>query len=166
MHDCFKYQFSWLSDLPWHILRSGRTSPVQDQTLTEAETPLGKLFVGLEGSRLVVPRIEDLSPKWKVAVNPHLMSIQGEYGDWVKQLVRPSRWLTTLEPCSICRANSLCMQMVQGRANTSKDSGPKRGRLRCYGIPSRRSPRGLEPIKVDRMGELRNSLCQKSSPNE
>ena len=54
----------------------------------EAQTPLGILFGGLEGSSLVIPCIEALSPDWKVGINPHLESIRSEYNSWVVQYVK------------------------------------------------------------------------------
>lgn len=60
----------------------------KEETLVEAQTPLGILFQGLEGSRIVIPSIEALSPAWKVEINPQLESIRGEFNAWVTRYVQ------------------------------------------------------------------------------
>lgn len=53
--------------------------------LEEIQTSLGALFEGIEGTKIVIPSIGDLSPAWKVVVNPQLESIRGEFKLWVHE---------------------------------------------------------------------------------
>ena len=71
---------SFLSFLTWQ-----KSSGSKVETLVEAHTSLATLFQGLEGSKLVIPSLEALSPAWKVNINPHLESIRSEFNLWVTQ---------------------------------------------------------------------------------
>ena len=74
--------------MPWYpTLEAQKTSAPKSKSFVDAQTTLGTLFEGWEGSRLVLPSIEALSPVWKVGINPHLESIRSEYNSWVNQYV-------------------------------------------------------------------------------
>ena len=78
---------------------------------------MGLLFEGLEGSRLVIPGIEALSPDWKVGINPHLESIRSEYNAWVTQYVKYASacqlHFSQGNSTTISGSNELNTQMVQ-----------------------------------------------------
>ena len=86
----------WCPTLPYSLFSKFfsftpkvQKAPVpKEEVFCEAQTLLGTLFQGLEGSRLVIPCVEALSPDWKVGVNPHLESIRSEYNSWVIQYVK------------------------------------------------------------------------------
>ena len=84
---CPTLPYSWFPKFLSFTLNLQKASVPKEEVLREAQTPLGRLFEGLEGSRLVIPCIEALSPKWKVGINPHLASIRSEYNSWVIRYV-------------------------------------------------------------------------------
>ena len=77
---------AWLQEWYSATLKWQRLSGPEGN-FVEAHTLLGNLFRGLEGSTIVVPNIEALSPVWKVDTNPFLHSVGDEYNEWVKQYV-------------------------------------------------------------------------------
>ena len=85
---CPTLPYSWLPKFLSFTLNLQKASVPKEKVFCEAQTPLGTLFEGLEGSRLVIPCIEALSPDWKVGINPHLESIRNEYNSWVFQYVK------------------------------------------------------------------------------
>lgn len=84
---CLTIPFSWFSRLFPVIVKRQKALVAREETLVEAQTPLGILFQGLEGSRMVIPSIEALSPAWKVEINPQLESIRSELA-WVTRYVQ------------------------------------------------------------------------------
>ncbi len=76
---------SWSPRSLFSLLTRQKVSISKVETLVEAHTSLATLFHGLEGSKLVIPSLEALSPVWKVDVNPHLKSIRNDFNSWVMQ---------------------------------------------------------------------------------
>ena len=85
---CPTISFSWFPRFLSVTLKRQKASSLNETTLVETQTPLGTLFEGLEGSRLVIPSIGALSPAWKVEINPQLESIRSEFNSWVTQCVK------------------------------------------------------------------------------
>lgn len=85
------FLFSWFPKFFSVTLERQKASIAKQGTLVEAQTPLGILFQGLEGSRIVIPSIEALSPAWKVEINPQLESIRGEFNAWVTRWFQDER---------------------------------------------------------------------------
>lgn len=85
---CPTLPYLWFLKLLLGNLETRKASVPEEKSFVEARTPLGTLLEGLEGSRVVIPSIEALSPAWKVDINPHLESIRGDYNSWVIQYVR------------------------------------------------------------------------------
>ena len=86
---------SWCPTLPYSwspnfllVTLKLRKASTPKTSFVGAQTALGTLFEGLEGSRIVIPGVEALSPAWTVGVNPHLESIRSEYNSWVNQYVK------------------------------------------------------------------------------
>ena len=75
--------WSWFPHLKGNSWSWQTVSTSKTQNFCEFQTPLGKLFEGLHGTKIVIPSIEALSPIWRLEVNPHLESVRSEYKAWV-----------------------------------------------------------------------------------
>ena len=52
------------------------------------ESPLKALFKDLVGIRIIIPRIEKLSPSWPIRKHPDLELIRDDFNSWVDLYVK------------------------------------------------------------------------------
>lgn len=78
------FRFSWFWDF-FSVLENHFAKSVDESSHLKARSknPLASLLEEVEGSKMVVPRLEELSPAWTMSTNPHLRSISDEFQSWV-----------------------------------------------------------------------------------